>query len=68
MIRRQYPLVPLFTRSRDKKHAIALKIALKTTGASLVIPETLKTGQQLAAFVLQPLGMAEGATAYVVDA
>jgi CPA2 family monovalent cation:H+ antiporter-2 len=62
-IRREYPRVPLFARSRDEKHAIALQKA----GASLVIPETLETGLQLSAFVLQTLGMSEGATARIVQ-
>jgi CPA2 family monovalent cation:H+ antiporter-2 len=62
-IRRAYPLMPLFARSRDEKHAIALKEA----GASLVIPETLETGLQLSAFVLQTLGMPEGAAARIVQ-
>jgi CPA2 family monovalent cation:H+ antiporter-2 len=62
-IRREYPLVPLFARSRDEKHALALKEA----GADLVIPETLESGLQLSAFVLQALGVAEGATARIVE-
>lgn len=62
-IRREYPHVPLFARSRDEKHAIALQKA----GASRVIPETLETGLQLSAFVLQLLGMDDGATARIVE-
>ncbi len=62
-IRREYPLLPLFARSRDEKHAIALREA----GASMVIPETLETGLQLSAFVLQTLGMAEGVAAGIVQ-
>ena len=62
-IRREYPLVPLFARSRDEKHALALKEA----GASLVIPETLETGLQLSAFVLQELGISEGAAAHMIQ-
>jgi monovalent cation:H+ antiporter-2, CPA2 family len=62
-IRREYPHVPLFARSRDEKHALALK----TAGATLVIPETLETGLQLAAFVLQELGMTEGSAAHLTQ-
>lgn len=62
-IRREYALVPLFARSRDEKHAMALKEA----GASLVIPETLETGLQLSAFVLQTLGMSENAAARIIQ-
>jgi CPA2 family monovalent cation:H+ antiporter-2 len=62
-IRRGYPLLPLFARSRDEKHAIALKAA----GASVVIPETLETGLQLSALVLQTLGMAESAAGRIVE-
>jgi CPA2 family monovalent cation:H+ antiporter-2 len=62
-IRRAYPLMPLFARSRDEKHAIALKEA----GASLVIPETLEAGLQLSAFVLQTVGVPEGAAVRIVQ-
>ncbi|MDB5841621.1 MAG: potassium transporter, partial [Herminiimonas sp.] len=62
-IRRAYPHVPLFARSRDEKHAAALKEA----GANLVIPETLEAGLQLSAFVLESLGMSEGAAARIVQ-
>ncbi|RZI44438.1 potassium transporter [Herbaspirillum sp. HC18] len=62
-IRREYPDVPLFARSRDEKHAQALKQA----GASHVIPETLETGLQLSAFVLQSLGISEGTAAHTIQ-
>jgi CPA2 family monovalent cation:H+ antiporter-2 len=62
-IRGRHPLLPLFARSRDEKHASALKQA----GATLVIPETLETGLQLSAFVLRALGLPEGAAARIVE-
>jgi len=62
-IRREYPSVPLFARSRDEKHAQALKQA----GASYVIPETLETGLQLSAFVLQSVGVSEGMAAHTIQ-
>lgn len=62
-IRREYPHVPLIARSRDEKHALALKQA----GASYVIPETLEAGLQLSAFVLQSVGVSEGAAARAVQ-
>ncbi len=62
-IRREYPHVPIFARSRDEKHALALKQA----GASYVIPETLEAGLQLSAFVLQQLGLSEGTTAHLIQ-
>ncbi|HVK93136.1 MAG TPA: cation:proton antiporter [Noviherbaspirillum sp.] len=62
-IRRDYPLIPLFARSRDESHAMALKVA----GATQVIPETLESGLQLSAFVLQALGIAESAVAHIVQ-
>jgi len=62
-IRRAYPHVPLFARSRDEKHAQALKQA----GASHVIPETLEAGLQLSAFVLQSLGVSEGSAAHTIQ-
>ncbi len=62
-IRREYPDLPLIARSRDEKHAQALKQA----GASYVIPETLETALQLAAFVLQSLGVSEGTAARTIQ-
>ncbi|HJV87676.1 MAG TPA: cation:proton antiporter [Noviherbaspirillum sp.] len=62
-IRRQYPHLPLLARSRDEKHALALKQA----GATFVIPETLETGLQLSAFVLQTLGVEEGVAAHTIQ-
>jgi len=55
-IRREYPQLPVFARSRDENHARMLKKA----GATIVIPETLESGLQLSAFVLQTMGIAEG--------
>jgi CPA2 family monovalent cation:H+ antiporter-2 len=52
-IRRALPLVPLYARSRDEKHARALKLA----GATIVVPETLEAGLQLSAFVLEATGL-----------
>ncbi|MGG7606800.1 cation:proton antiporter [Massilia sp. BKSP1R2A-1] len=52
-IRREYPHVPLFVRSRDEKHARALRLA----GASVVVPETLEASLQLSAFVLEAMGL-----------
>jgi monovalent cation:H+ antiporter-2, CPA2 family len=62
-IRRAYPSIPLFARARDEKHALVLKRA----GVSLVVPETLETGLQLASFVLQAVGVEEGAASHTVQ-
>ncbi|MEC4720624.1 monovalent cation:proton antiporter-2 (CPA2) family protein [Noviherbaspirillum sp. CPCC 100848] len=62
-IRREYPRIPIYARSRDEKHAVALRHA----GATQVIPETLEAGLQLSALVLQGLGMSEGGTAHVIQ-
>lgn len=62
-IRREYPHIPIYARSRDEKHAVALRHA----GATQVIPETLEAGLQLSALVLQGLGMSEGGTAHVIQ-
>lgn len=62
-IRREYPQLPVFARSRDENHALTLKKA----GATIVIPETLESGLQLSAFVLQTLGIAEGAATQVIQ-
>jgi CPA2 family monovalent cation:H+ antiporter-2 len=55
--------VPLFARARDPKHALMLKNA----GASQVIPETLETGLQLTAFVLEASGIAESAAQDLIE-
>ncbi|NMM26081.1 MAG: potassium transporter [Glaciimonas sp.] len=62
-IRREYPQLPVFARSRDENHARTLKKA----GATIVIPETLESSLQLSAFVLQTLGIAEGAAMQVIQ-
>jgi CPA2 family monovalent cation:H+ antiporter-2 len=62
-IRGEYPQVPVFARSRDERHAQQLKQA----GATLVIPETLETGLQLSASVLQTLGMPDAVVTQVVE-
>jgi CPA2 family monovalent cation:H+ antiporter-2 len=62
-IRREFPHAQLFVRSRDEKHARALKLA----GASVVVPETLEASLQLSAFVLEAMGMEERAVDRIVD-
>jgi CPA2 family monovalent cation:H+ antiporter-2 len=62
-IRREFPHVRLFVRSRDEKHARALKLA----GASVVVPETLEASLQLSAFVLEALGLDERTVDGIVD-
>jgi len=62
-IRREFPDVRLFARSRDEKHARALKLA----GASVVVPETLEASLQLSAFVLEAMGLDERMVDGIVD-
>jgi CPA2 family monovalent cation:H+ antiporter-2 len=62
-IRREFPHVPLFVRSRDEKHARTLKLA----GASVVVPETLEASLQLSAFVLESLGLDPHTVDGIVD-
>jgi monovalent cation:H+ antiporter-2, CPA2 family len=62
-IRREFPHVRLFVRSRDEKHARALKLA----GASVVVPETLEASLQLSAFVLEAMGLEERLVDRIVD-
>ena len=62
-IRREFPHVRLFARSRDEKHARALKLA----GASVVVPETLEASLQLSAFVLEAMGLDERVVDGIVD-
>ena len=52
-IRGAYPLLPVFARSRDEKHARELLEA----GASVVIPETLEAALHLARVALQQVGL-----------
>ncbi|HBF51686.1 MAG TPA: potassium transporter [Massilia sp.] len=62
-IRRDFPHVPLFVRSRDEKHARALRLA----GATVVVPETLEASLQLSAFVLETMGLDERTVDDIVD-
>lgn len=62
-IRRDFPHVPLFVRSRDEKHARILKQA----GATVVVPETLEASLQLSAFVLEAMGLDERVVDDIVD-
>ena len=62
-IRREFPHAQLFVRSRDEKHARALRLA----GASVVVPETLEASLQLSAFVLEAMGLDARLVAGIVD-
>jgi len=62
-IRREFPHVRLYARSRDEKHARALKLA----GATIVVPETLEASLQLSAFVLEAMGMDVAHVDRIVD-
>jgi CPA2 family monovalent cation:H+ antiporter-2 len=62
-IRREFPHVRLFARSRDENHARALKLA----GATVVVPETLEASLQLSAFVLEAMGLDERVVDGIVD-
>jgi CPA2 family monovalent cation:H+ antiporter-2 len=62
-IRRELPSIPIFARSRDEQHALALMQA----GATNVIPETLEASLQLSAFVLQTMGVADATAAQVIQ-
>jgi CPA2 family monovalent cation:H+ antiporter-2 len=62
-IRREFPHVRLFARSRDETHARSLKLA----GASVVVPETLEASLQLSAFVLEAMGLDERVVDGIVD-
>ena len=63
-VRGAAPGVPVLARSRDESHAAELRAA----GASLVIPETLETGLQLAQNVLVRLEFPVAAAAALIDA
>jgi CPA2 family monovalent cation:H+ antiporter-2 len=62
-IHREFPHARLFVRSRDEKHARALRQA----GASVVVPETLEASLQLSAFVLEAMGLDERTVDGIVD-
>jgi CPA2 family monovalent cation:H+ antiporter-2 len=63
-VRAVAPSVPVLARSRDEVHAAELRAA----GASLVIPETLESGLQLAQQVLVRLEFPAAAAGAVIDA
>lgn len=63
-IRREFPEVRVYARSRDEKHACALKHA----GATIVVPETLEASLQLSAFVLEATGLDAAHVDRIVDA
>lgn len=62
-LRRSYPDIPLFARSRDERHALELKNA----GATLVIPETLEVALQLSASVLNQLALGDAVVADAIQ-
>jgi len=62
-IRREFPHVALFARSRDEKHARDLRQA----GASVVVPETLEASLQLSSFVLEAMGLEARTVDAIVD-
>jgi CPA2 family monovalent cation:H+ antiporter-2 len=62
-IRRQFPDVRLYARSRDEKHAIELTMA----GATIVVPETLEASLQLSASVLEAMGMNDAHVDRIID-
>ena len=62
-IRREFADIPLFARARDEQQARLLKVA----GATVVVPETLEASLQLSAFVLEAMGLDQGATDAVID-
>jgi len=55
--------VPILARARDERHAALLRDA----GATLVIPETLEAGLQLAHHVLQRIGFPIAASLALID-
>ncbi|QYF94145.1 cation:proton antiporter [Massilia sp. PAMC28688] len=63
-IRREFPQVALYARSRDEKHACDLKLA----GATIVVPETLEAGLQLSAFALEAGGLEVAHVDRLIDA
>ncbi|HNG59331.1 MAG TPA: cation:proton antiporter, partial [Cellvibrionaceae bacterium] len=62
-IRRQWPDLPIFVRSRDAAHSDVLL----TAGASAVVPETLEVSLQLASVALQSSGLGREAARLCVE-
>jgi len=62
-IRRQWPDLPIFVRSRDAAHSDELL----TAGASAVVPETLEVSLQLASAALQSSGLSREAAHICVE-
>lgn len=63
-VREAAEAVPILARARDEHHAAQLRDA----GATLVIPETLEAGLQLAQHVLLRIGLPIAASLAVIDA
>lgn len=63
-VRRVHRQVPVVARSRDEAHAAVLR----DEGATVVIPETLEAGLQIASVVLQQAGVPEAVAVALVDA
>ncbi len=62
--RAQYQALPIYARSHDEQHAVALRQA----GATSVVPETLEAGLLLTSFALDSLGLPEGDVHAIVSA
>lgn len=62
-IRRISPRVRIIARARDEQHAQALR----QSGANLVIPETLETGLQMAADILDVFGVTREAVLQLIE-
>ena len=62
-VRREWPELPVFARAHDAKDARAL-LAL---GVQQVVPEAVEASLQLAARVLEGVGVAEAVADRVVD-
>jgi monovalent cation:H+ antiporter-2, CPA2 family len=63
-IRGAYPDMPVFARARDEKHTRELLDA----GATMVVPETLEAGLNLARVALQQIGLPEAELSRAIDA
>ncbi len=62
-MRRHFEDVPVLARARDDRHARALRQA----GSTLVVPETLEAGLQLAGHVLEQIGIPSETCAIVLQ-
>lgn len=63
VLRQDYPTLPIVARSRDREHAVELRLI----GATLVVPELLEASLQLGRAVLKTIGIEQADSAWMME-